>query len=129
MGDENYAEVVQQIAANKEKIDSIARVQEDISERLDSKEIREALELVAELNGFISGNRRTGTLGLKSIVYGSKALGVKPIRETMEDFAKDLGIVMTTHARMKWIIGILSLTSVSGVIGWVLFLRELAGAP
>ncbi len=129
MGDDKYAEVAGRITEIEGRLDSIAQAQERISKTLDSKEIREALDLVTELNGLLFGDRKKGTPGLRSIVYGSKVLGVKPIREAMSDIAKDLGVVMTTHARWRWLFGILSLTSVAGVIGWILFLREIAGVP
>ncbi len=129
MDDENYAEVSGRITEIEDRLDDIDQAQERVSKILDSREVREALVLLSELNGWILGDRKTGTPGLRSIVYGSKALGVKPIRDMMTDFADDLGVVMTTHARWRWLLGILSLTSVAGVIGWILFLREIAGVP
>ncbi len=118
-----YLHVLKEIEEINEKLDDV----DTIKSRLDKVEHEH--EILQELNGLVRGDRKSGTPGLKSIVYGSEALGVKPIRVVMKEFATDLEIVLDTHARWRWLLGILSLTSVAGVIGWILFLRDITGVP
>ncbi len=124
----NDAKALQELEKLSDELEAIKKRQDDIEQEYEEFS-KEASVTIVELNGLLRGDRKAGTPGLKSIVYGSKALGVKPIRDMMTDFADDLGVVMTTHARWRWLLGILSLTSVAGVIGWILFLREIAGVP
>ena len=91
-------------------------------------------ELLEVLNGLLRGDRDSGTPGLKSIVYGSEALGVLPIRKAIEktwdrieEIAEKQDRVLLFEGRIKWLAGIFGITGLLSLISLLFALRQLFG--
>ena len=83
--------------------------------------LAEMQETVKSLNSLVFGNPRRGELGLATIINGSKELGVEPLRKTLTRVA-------LTHDRFVWLAGIFGVTTITGLIGVILFLLN-RGTP
>ncbi len=104
----------------------------DILKRL--HRVEDKHEVVELLNGLLRGDRELGTPGLKSIVYGSEALGVLPIRKEIEELDEkidELHVKMDRfllwEGRVKWVAGLFGVSSVVTVATFIIVMRELLG--
>lgn len=121
------SDTLKEIKEIKGRLDDIDRQQTNFSDRLFGKEINDAIRTLEELNGLVRGDRKAGTPGLKSVIYGSKELGVKPIRTEMEELNGKVDEILTIFGRVKWLLGILGITSLAGAASLVILLRQLLG--
>jgi hypothetical protein len=145
---EGHEEILEQLSNFEARLRSIESMQQHINKRVmdedyiqgmkAAREIRELVssgridlmknglsemqETVENLNMLVFGNPQLGELGLAIIINGSEELGVEPLRKT-------LSRVAITHDRFVWLAGILGVTSITGLIGWVLFLLNRGGLP
>ena len=100
----------------------------EIEERLDKIEKclyqdgPEFQVLLEDLHKIVRGDPAKKELGLETIVYGSKELGVESIRDTLNRVAK-------THDRVLWLLGILGIGTISTAVGWLLFLINKGPVP
>lgn len=94
----------------KETLEKISQTTEPLS-RLDLQKLEKT---VAYLDELVSGDPGRGKIGLDTIVNGSEALGVEPMRVTLKRLA-------TTHDRFVWLAGLFGVTSIGSLIAWVMF--------
>ncbi len=97
----------------------------DIRKRL--RKVESEHEILEILNGLVRGDRDKGTPGLKSIVYGSKELGVKPLREELKELNDKIDRILLIEGRVRWLLGILGVTGLAGAVSLVIVLRQLLG--
>ncbi len=97
----------------------------DIRKRL--RIVEHEHEILEILNGLVRGDRDKGTPGLKSIVYGSKELGVKPLRKELEELNEKMDHILTIEGRVRWLLGILGVTGLAGAISLIIVVRQLLG--
>ena len=148
MCEEGHDEILERLESFERRLRSIETVQKHIDTQISNqnykdgmqaaKEIAEVIssgrldlmlknglaemqETVKSLNSLVFGDPRKGELGLATIINGSKALGVEPLRKT-------LSRVALTHDRFVWLAGIFGITTITGLIGLILFLLN-RGTP
>ena len=61
-------------------------------------------------------------IGLEIIINGSTELKVEPMRDVVDRLS-------TAYDRLVWLAGILGISSIAGLIGWVLFFLNRGGLP
>ena len=137
MCEEGHEEVIEQLKHLSEqfesyeaRLQSVEKMQKHMDEVLSSDSLNvlmrngldEIEETVHSLNNLVFGNPRKGELGLAVIINGSKELGVEPLRKT-------LSRVALTHDRFVWLMGILGVTTITGLIALVLWLLNRGGMP
>ncbi len=98
---------------------------EDILERL--REIEHEHEILEILNGLVRGDRDKGTPGLKSIVYGSEALGVKPLRDELRELNEKMDRILLFEGRVKWVASLFGVSSIISLATFILVMRQLLG--
>jgi len=79
-------------------------------------------DTINQLDKVVRGDPTTNTLGLSTIIYGSKALGVEPIRDT-------LNRVALAHDRWRWLAGVLGISTIGSLIAWIAFLLSRGPLP
>lgn len=137
MCEEGHEEVIEQLKHLSEQFESyearlksVEEMQQHMDKMLSSDSLNtlmkngltEVLETVNSLNTLVFGNPRKGELGLAVIINGSKELGVEPLRST-------LSRVALTHDRFIWLAGILGITTITGLISFILWLLNRGGVP
>ena len=127
LDEERYIHVLKDIEEMKSRLDSFEKDQTSLSKRLLGVDFGELVETLKEINGLVRGDRRRGTPGLKSIVYGSEELGVKPLRTEMEELRERQDEVLIIYGRVRWLLGILGITGLGGAAYLVIILRQLLG--
>ena len=79
-------------------------------------------EVIDRLDVLVCGDSTKGQLGLETIVNGSEALGVEPMRKT-------LGRVATSHDRWIWLAGIMGVGTIGSLIAWIAFFLSRGPMP
>ncbi len=125
MQEEEYKKVLDDIKKILVRLGEIDRQQESFSKRLFGKELNNVIKIIEVLNGLVRGNRDEGTPGLKSIIHGSKELGVKPIRTEITELNDKMDRILLIEGRVRWLLGIFGVTGLAGVISLIILLRQL----
>ena len=74
------------------------------------------------LEKIVCGSPAERTVGLETIILGSKELNVEPIRVPLER-------IDVAWGRIRWLLGILGVSSIAGLIGWILFILGKGQLP